>query len=285
MKDHGGFEGNAQSLRIITETAWSVSPGNKPTRTGIEPTRAAVESILKYRDLHSCKQDPPETRSKFLYDYQHELLERLSVPNSRPVECQIMDIADDVGNALMDFADGVRAGIITEDAINKQQAENDVDNTWIQRKITDSLQPNYINRDVAKWIGECVRSLQIEPNECTSRNSYKYNISLGERETAFMTTLRNINRALLFSDREIQASDNSGAFIIKVLFEAFLRHYCEAPSNRLRDEKIIPEDWHQRLNEAEEKDRYRLIADFISGMTDDYAKLIFDMLIETGLTH
>jgi dGTPase len=50
MKNHGGFEGNAQSLRIVTETAW--------VKNGIRPTRAGVESILKYKNLWSTKNGP-----------------------------------------------------------------------------------------------------------------------------------------------------------------------------------------------------------------------------------
>jgi dGTPase len=78
MKNHGGFEGNAQSLRIITEIGWSAWSYDEPTRTGIEPTQAAVESILKYQELHRDKTDPPEQRSKFLYDYQNKLIEMTS---------------------------------------------------------------------------------------------------------------------------------------------------------------------------------------------------------------
>jgi dGTPase len=62
MREHGGFEGNAQSLRIVTETAWVAG--------GIRPTKASIESILKYKDFWSTKEDSPEIRHKFLYDYQ-----------------------------------------------------------------------------------------------------------------------------------------------------------------------------------------------------------------------
>jgi len=55
MKDHGGFEGNAQTLRIITRLEKKgeyVEPysgrGNKDTRLGLNLTYRTLASILKY---------------------------------------------------------------------------------------------------------------------------------------------------------------------------------------------------------------------------------------------
>lgn len=91
MRQHGGFEGNAQSLRIVTDTAW--------VTRGIKPTRATVDSILKYKAVWSEKEEAPERRSKFLYDYQGQLLTQVGLESGRSIECQIMDLADDIGNA------------------------------------------------------------------------------------------------------------------------------------------------------------------------------------------
>jgi dGTPase len=88
MREHDGFEGNAQSLRIVTETAWG--------KTGIGPTRTAVESILEYKDSWKTKTESPEKRRKFLYNHQEELLQLLSIASERSIECQIMDLADDI---------------------------------------------------------------------------------------------------------------------------------------------------------------------------------------------
>jgi dGTPase len=133
MGYHGGFEGNAQSLRIITEIGWSRRAKTNPTRIGIEPTQAAVESILKNQELHHDKKGPPKQRSKFLYDYQGQLIETLSIANSQSLECQIMDIADDIANALIDYADGIRAGIINEDTLNEQKNAGYLDKSIMNR--------------------------------------------------------------------------------------------------------------------------------------------------------
>ena len=48
MKDYGGFEGNAQTLRLITEIFYK----NENDRRGMNPTRAFIDSILKYKSLY-----------------------------------------------------------------------------------------------------------------------------------------------------------------------------------------------------------------------------------------
>jgi dGTPase len=97
MKDHGGFEGNAQSLRIVTETAW--------VSGGIRPTKAGIESILKYKVLWNPEAEFPDKQHKCLYEYQGDLLDFLQVVGTeRSIECQIMNLADDIGNALIDLA-------------------------------------------------------------------------------------------------------------------------------------------------------------------------------------
>ncbi|MGB1875257.1 MAG: dGTP triphosphohydrolase, partial [Akkermansiaceae bacterium] len=47
MKDYGGFEGNAQTLRLLADRIFSVK------RTGMNPTRAFLDGILKYKTLWS----------------------------------------------------------------------------------------------------------------------------------------------------------------------------------------------------------------------------------------
>ncbi|MCB0751398.1 MAG: deoxyguanosinetriphosphate triphosphohydrolase, partial [Ignavibacteriae bacterium] len=48
MKEYGGFEGNAQTLRLITEIFYR----SENDRKGLNPTRAFIDSILKYKSLY-----------------------------------------------------------------------------------------------------------------------------------------------------------------------------------------------------------------------------------------
>ena len=63
MKPYGGFEGNAQTLRLITEIFYRTDED----RRGLNPTRAFIDSILKYKSLYSDLDNP---ENHFIYDYQ-----------------------------------------------------------------------------------------------------------------------------------------------------------------------------------------------------------------------
>ena len=63
MKEHGGFERNAQTLRILAETFY--------TSQGMKPTRALVDAVLKYKMLWKCS----EKEKHFVYDEQTEILD------------------------------------------------------------------------------------------------------------------------------------------------------------------------------------------------------------------
>jgi dGTPase len=281
MEDCDGFEGNAQSLRIITEIAWSARRNKEPIRTGIEPTQASVESILKHQTLHREKIAPSALRSKFLYDYQSKLIEELSISKSKSLECQIMDIADDIGNAFIDFTDGVREEIITLEALVSECINEGKLNDFIKDQLPRRLNSDMVGPYAITQIGECVKHFFIETGTSDARTEWRVALDKDHRE--FIKTLSSITHRLLFSDPEIQASDNSGAFIIRVMFETLANHYCERPSDSLAKKEIIPKDWHHRIQKSETKDkRLRLIADFISGMTDDYAQMTFDKLIQSG---
>ena len=74
-----------------------------------------------------------------------------------------------------------------------------------------------------------MKSFQVEAGRPEVRSGWK--VSLDEEHRELIKTLKRINGQVLFKDADIQANDNSGAFIIRVMFEAFANHYCEKASD------------------------------------------------------
>ena len=124
MKPWGGFEGNAQTLRMLTETIFSGQ------NTGMNPCRAMVDAVLKYKTLHA---ELPDAENHFLYTEQESCLNwvmggrdfPLELPagptrdSFRSIECQVMDWADDSAYSLNDIADGINAGFITLETVER----------------------------------------------------------------------------------------------------------------------------------------------------------------------
>ncbi|MFZ4622233.1 MAG: dGTP triphosphohydrolase, partial [Bacteroidota bacterium] len=144
MKPFGGFEGNAQTLRLLTETVYS----DKVSRKGMNPTRAFLDGVLKYKTLFSELENP---KNHFIYNEQKQYLDfvfdgidltqQMEAGKTRDyfrsIECQIMDWSDDVAYSLNDVADGIHSGFITQHKVERWAESQKLDDD--QKKSLDEL--------------------------------------------------------------------------------------------------------------------------------------------------
>ncbi|WP_370249556.1 deoxyguanosinetriphosphate triphosphohydrolase [Nocardioides sp.] len=116
----GGFEGNAQTLRLLTRLeAKTVDPSGRSV--GLNLTRATLDACTKYpwtraeapRPTGSHADGTAAVGAKFgVYDDDLDVFDWLRTPGTgrrRCVEAQIMDLADDVAYSVHDVEDGVVA--------------------------------------------------------------------------------------------------------------------------------------------------------------------------------
>jgi dGTPase len=137
----GGFEGNAQTLRLLTRLEPKV-PG-----AGLNLTRATLDATLKYPWFRPPGGDdppePPRGPRKFgVYAEDAEVFGwiRQGAPAGRPcLEAQVMDWADDIAYSVHDLEDGFHAGLITFKNLNSLTERAVVSQTTATTYVGDDV--------------------------------------------------------------------------------------------------------------------------------------------------
>lgn len=121
--DIGGFEGNAQTLRLLTRLEPKVF-GDDGQSFGLNLTRASLDASCKYPWPADSAVDDPSGRAKFGF-YRDDLAAfewlRRGAPERRLcIEAQVMDLADDIAYSVHDFEDAVFSGYIDVAALSRR---------------------------------------------------------------------------------------------------------------------------------------------------------------------
>ena len=246
MKDHGGFEHNLQSLRVV-----DVLEERYAAFDGLNLCFETREGILKH-----CS---PENARKL-----GELGERF-LNNRRPsLEAQIANLADEVAYNNPDVDDGLRSGLIELEQFEEVPLvaahldevrcahpglpERRVVHETVRRMI-NTLVTDLVRRSEQNILSYRLASLDDVRNAPTI-------ISYSEQISEEQRALKSFLRAHLYRHYRVLRMSAKAQRIITELFGAFTS-----------DKRLLPPQYHKQADQ----DLHRAVADYIAGMTDRYA--------------
>ena len=141
MADHGGFEGNAQTLRLLTRLEPKVEHPGGHRGVGLNLTRASLDAATKYPWRRT---ENPSGAAKFgVYDDDLEVFAWLREPAPEQVRCveaQVMDLADDVAYSVHDVEDAVVGGWLDPSGLDDPGVVREVcavTRSWYLPEVTD----------------------------------------------------------------------------------------------------------------------------------------------------
>jgi dGTPase len=279
MQPYGGFEGNAQTLHLLTETIYQNESGVR----GMEPTRALLDGVLKYKQLHGEFAVPPPNH--FLYDpqriYRDFVFDGAAIPAAlqgdealngfKSVECQIMDWADDAAYSLNDIVDGVKVGFLTIERIERWAAGETIDGP--RRRLLDTLfdavRDDRLESVFSTKIGQFIKACRLqERGNFLAAKTHRYRLELvvapeAQREALFFKKLAN---DIIFESPQLQQMEHKARVVLSSLWDSCWRNYVE-PGPRVIH--VLPRNVGALVAaETTVAGKARRICDWLAGLTD-----------------
>ncbi|MYX30900.1 deoxyguanosinetriphosphate triphosphohydrolase [Streptomyces sp. SID8381] len=146
--DCGGFEGNAQSLRLLTRIEpkrFVPDPvSGVLASVGLNLTRAALDAATKYPWPRGAHPTDPASPKFGVYEDDRPVFDwlRKDAPGTRTCfEAQVMDWADDVAYSVHDVEDGLHAGHIDPDCLHAEPERQAVFEVAVGRYVPADTDP------------------------------------------------------------------------------------------------------------------------------------------------
>jgi len=255
MREHGGFEHNLQSLRVVDELEARYASFN-----GLNLSFETREGILKHCSLRHARK-------------LGELGQRFIDRKQPGLEAQIANIADEIAYNNHDVDDGLRAGLISLEQLESvpffAERANDT-----RRRYPDCRDPrlakeiirSMIDRSVTNLIETSQQRIETAAPESIDdvRDCSGPLIALSDELATGHAELKSFLRQALYTHPHIERMTERAHRTISDLFEAFSRDF-----------DLMPPEHANRARAAVEasgnSQAMRAIADYIAGMTDRFA--------------
>jgi dGTPase len=255
MHDHGGFDHNAQTLRVVTKLERRYAAFD-----GLNLSWETIEGLLKHNGPQ--RGNVPEIVGDLARAHRIDLKAHASG------EAQVAALADDIAYNAHDIDDGLRAKLF--DVIDL--ADVPLAGEALQEVLSlypDLERPRLIHETVRRVLSRMILDVGEETGRrlrrLTPRSSDDIR-GLGEPLIGFSAQMREKNRVLqsflsehMYRHAKVLAIMVKARRIVRDMFEAYMS-----------DSGLMPAPWSEEIAGSDGR-RARRVCDFIAGMTDRYA--------------
>lgn len=262
MAPYGGFDHNAQTLRIVEELE-----GRYAEFDGLNLTWETLEGIAKHNgplvaDEHDTEHLPWALTA--LEDWQ-----RLELHTYAGPEAQVAAIADDIAYNNHDIDDGLRAGLFSVAQVSEVPMVGDAF-ADVRRRYPDISEDRMIHEAVRDMIGHMVTDVLAETRKrlraanpqsaddirALDRPVATFSPGFRERETP----LRKFLYENMYRHYKVNRMMGQASRIVRELFNLFIE-----------DPTILPTEYQIDCDGAFSETTARIVCDYIAGMTDTFA--------------
>jgi dGTPase len=301
MKEHGGFEANGQTLRILARL------GEYSSDCGLNLTRRTMLGVIKYPCFYSevykyptVEDDDPLnidrwSPPKCVYDSEKDVLEWLLSPFSKAdqalflsldksgdghartcykaFDTSIMELADDIAYGVHDLEDALALGLVVRQAWQEQVI--DVLAEFPSNPISDQID-DYTNQlfstnakdrkhAISRLVGFLIKSITIEDTGCFTAPLLRLQARMEPVAHRVLILIKKFVMDHVIFRPELQMLQYKGQRVVVRLFEIFAAN----------PKRLLPIPVYAQFEETE----HRAIADYLAAMTDVSAGKLYHKLL------
>ncbi len=256
MINHGGFDHNLQTLRIVMflENKYLKFKGLNltfETLDGLLKHNGPILNVSRVNNIIGIK----NLKNKFNFKQYSSL------------ESQISNISDDIAYNNHDIQDGLNANLFKLEEILEINFFKEIFKRYknvkknkilIYQIIRDSI--DLMVKDIISNSKKNLKKHKIKNLRDIKKNNSKI-INFSENFQQIDSEIKKFLRRKMYNNKKVLSKNTKGQKIIKYLFA----YICKNPKKFIKNQKI-------------NKDKFRSVSDFISGMTDRYAINLYNNL-------
>ncbi len=300
MRDHGGFEGNAQTLRICTKLGeYSETSGLNLTRRTLlgllkypacyskvvnnaiyqpSPTSVNIDSFKPPKCVFDCDEDSlnfvfdPVSSDRTLFQSTQAVIGKHKKTEYKGLDTSILELADDIAYGVHDLEDAIALRLVDDRTWRTEVHDLLVDplsNHPLREQIieiTDNLfsgANKTRKKAISSLVGYFIKSCTLQKRNLFTSDLLDIEARMTEPAKRELDVLKSFVVKHVIKTAEVQTLEYKGQQMIVRLFEAIHSN----PS------RLLPKKYYDEYL-AHDKNP-RVICDYVAGTTDDYATKVY----------